>query len=98
MRLSYTPRHPTPGQLRVLKALHFQTKANGHPPTIRELCATLGVRSTQAVAQHLGHLEDKGMVEHLPGTARTLRLTARGMATLRESFRGQARGEGQVAQ
>lgn len=82
MKALLTPHHPTPGQLRVLRVLHAHSVTNGHAPTIREVCDTLGITSTNAVAEHLDLLEEKGLVEHQPGTARTLKVTRRGLAAL----------------
>ena len=59
---------------------------DGYPPSIREICAGLGVRSTSTIHAHLSQLEDKGYLkrdgtknraivlneEYLPPTADSL--------------------------
>jgi repressor LexA len=43
-------------------------------PTVREICAYMGYRSTRAAHDVLAALIRKGLVAHNPGCARTLRL------------------------
>ena len=63
-----------PRQQQVLDAIRGHVQANGFPPTIRELGAMLGLRSSATVAQHLQALVDKGYLERQEGKPRTLRL------------------------
>jgi hypothetical protein len=44
--------------------------ADGHPPSMREICRHLGVRSTNGITDHLRALEAKGYLRHQPGMAR----------------------------
>jgi repressor LexA len=46
----------------------------GHPPTVRELGALLGVRSSCTVQRHLESLERKGFIQRHPTKARTLEI------------------------
>jgi SOS-response transcriptional repressor LexA len=48
---------------------------HGHGPSLRDLAAALGVRSTNAVNDVLRALRRKGVVTWEPKTARSLRLT-----------------------
>lgn len=43
---------------------------NGRPPSMREICAHLGVRSTNGIMDHMRALEAKGYLRHQPGIAR----------------------------
>jgi repressor LexA len=52
----------TPRQQKVLEVLRVMTEANGFPPTLMEMAATLGVRSEGTVCELLGILEKKGYV------------------------------------
>ncbi len=45
------------------------------PPTIRDLCRDLGLRSTNSVHQHLKALETKGAIVRSPFEARAIRST-----------------------
>lgn len=44
--------------------------ADGHPPSLREICAHLGTRSTNGAFDHLRALEAKGYLRHQPRMAR----------------------------
>ena len=74
---------PTPRQLDVLRAIDTGRRTNGHPPTIRELGDQLGIRSTNAVADHLRALAKKGLATWSATKGRTLAVTASGRAWLR---------------
>jgi SOS-response transcriptional repressor LexA len=45
------------------------------PPSIRDLCRDLGLRSTNGVFQHLKSLERKGAIRREPFEARAIRST-----------------------
>ncbi len=71
-----TDRHLlTSQQDRVLEAIRHLTAAYGYPPTIREIGAHLGIRSSQTIHSHVAALLRKGRLTHQPGRARSLRLT-----------------------
>lgn len=70
----------SPRQTDVCVAIARLTKDHGCPPTIRELSAELGLRSTNSTAQHIRALRKKGAVEWRDGCSRTLRLTPMGLA------------------
>jgi repressor LexA len=58
-----------PGQRRVLDAFMALRDFRGISPTVRELCATLGI-GPQGVQDHLRALERKGLLNHRPRTVR----------------------------
>ena len=70
--------HPTDRQLDVLRAI-ARASAQGFPPTIRELCAALGINSTNGVNDHLRLLERKGLILREEQRGRTLRLSPAGL-------------------
>lgn len=72
---------PTPRQRETLATIHGLQIITGYAPTIRELCAKLGI-TTNAVADNLRALKRKGLVDWRPNAARTLRLTSRGLREL----------------
>lgn len=51
-----------PRQQEVFDLLLAFTKKNGYPPTNRELANLIGVRSANAIAEHIRALERKGFV------------------------------------
>ncbi len=62
-------------QSRVLEAFRALQRREGRPPTVRELGARLGMRSTRTVHDHLKALEAAGLLARKPG-ARGLRLAS----------------------
>lgn len=50
------------------------TQEHMYVPTIREICAAVGLKSTSSVATHLVHLEAKGMIEIGQDSPRAIRL------------------------
>lgn len=47
------------------------------PPTVREIAAGVGIRSTSTVHKYLGILEEKGYITKKDGLNRTIKLTER---------------------
>lgn len=67
-----------PKRLEVLKLLARRSGGRGAPPSVREIGAAVGLRSSQTVHHHLGRLEKDGYLERLDDRARTPVLTERG--------------------
>jgi len=59
-------------QERVLSVIHAWARKNGWPPTLREICAEIGVSSPETARQHVDALVKKGYVKRGRG-ARALR-------------------------
>ncbi|MDL2258356.1 transcriptional repressor LexA [Eubacteriales bacterium OttesenSCG-928-K08] len=49
---------------------------NSIPPTVREICAAVGLASTSTVHAHLKTLEKRGMIQRDPAKQRSIVLTA----------------------
>ena len=64
----------TKKQLALLNFLEDFTEENGHSPSYREIMAGLGLTSVSAVAEHVDNLVAKGVLEKVPGEARSLRI------------------------
>jgi repressor LexA len=67
---------PTKRQRQVLDFLVSREQAGNHAPTLREIAAHFGFKSSRAAADHLEALKRKGLVESEPGKARSLRATS----------------------
>lgn len=52
---------------------------NGYAPSIREICAGTGLRSTSSVHSHLEMLKMMGQIEMEENTSRSIRLTGYGI-------------------
>jgi len=48
---------------------------HGYPPTMREIMAGIGLRSTSAVSYRLSRLEERGHIERDAAVPRGIRLT-----------------------
>ena len=64
----------TDRQREVLTHIRAALERTGRPPTLRELGARLGIRSTNGVRDHLEALVAKGYLARDPHSARGLRL------------------------
>ena len=62
----------TPPQQKLLTYILDSIRKSGSPPTVREICAKFGYRSTGTARDHLGALEIKGYLRKLPGKSRGL--------------------------
>ena len=48
---------------------------SGYPPTVREICDAVGLRSTSTVHNYLGRLEKLGVIKRDPASSRAIELT-----------------------
>ncbi len=65
----------TERQAAVLGYIATAIAAQGYPPSMREIGAAVGLRSTSSVAYQLGVLEDRGYLQQDPHKPRTYRLS-----------------------
>ena len=63
----------TSSQQKVLDFLR-ERSANGVPPSVREICAATGIKSTSSVHNHLCALEELGYITRATGLNRSIRL------------------------
>lgn len=61
----------TARQAQVLEVIEKAIRAQGYPPTIREIGAQLGIRSPQGVSDHLAALERKGYLNRSQARSRS---------------------------
>jgi repressor LexA len=73
-------------QRAILQYIHERVRAQGYPPTIREICTEVGIRSTNGVAEHLRVLIRHGYLEKQGMKSRTLTPTPKGLALLGERW------------
>jgi repressor LexA len=62
----------TPRQEQVLEFIRESVRANGYPPTVREICAALDLSSPSTVHAHLANLERQGFIKRDPTKPRAL--------------------------
>lgn len=64
---------PVTGTTRdVLDTIRAYITEHGYPPTVRDLCEIVGVRSTSTIAHHMTVLEARGWITREAGQPRTL--------------------------
>ena len=66
---------PTPKQQEILDFIEAYIRDNGYPPSIREICAAVQLKSSSTVYTHLEALKRKGYIERDDAKTRGIRLT-----------------------
>lgn len=80
----------TDKQKKILEFLNSYIEENGYPPSVREICAAVGLKSTATVSYHLNELKRQGRIQgdsskkraiSLPETQRVGRIPLVGVVT-----------------
>ncbi len=61
-------------QKKILDYIHSTVESRGYPPTVREICSAVGLKSTSTVHGHLDRLEKKGCIRRDPSKPRAIEL------------------------
>lgn len=69
---------PSKRQALILNHIRTSLQDRGFPPSIRELCAAVGLSSSSTVHSHLTALERKGFIKREPGQPRSTALVEPG--------------------
>lgn len=64
----------TERERRMLEFMKQRTAEKGYPPTVREICEELGVKSTSTVHKDLSSLEVKGFIKKDPSKPRAIEI------------------------
>ena len=64
----------TPKQQAILDYIKEEILAKGYPPTVREICEKVGLRSTSSVHSHLETLEKNGFIRRDPTKPRAIEI------------------------
>ena len=59
----------------ILACIRRKTQQSGYPPTVREICSGVGLRSTSTVHNYLSRLEKMGFLRRDPASSRAIELT-----------------------
>ncbi|SFU35271.1 transcriptional repressor LexA [Butyrivibrio sp. M55] len=62
----------TPIQEKILDYIKEETLTKGFPPSVRDICAAVNLKSTSSVFTHLGNLEKKGYIKRDPTKPRAI--------------------------
>ena len=76
----------TAKQSDILEYLKTAILEKGYPPSIREICMAVGLKSTSSVHAYLEALENKGYIEKDSHNSRSIRLLPAAMETGRTEF------------
>lgn len=61
-------------QLEIYRFIKSQVKEKGYPPSVREICAAVGLKSTSTVHMHLENLEKNGLIKRDAAKPRTIEI------------------------
>lgn len=59
---SFAMRSSELNQKKILDFIKKEIEEKGYPPSVREICAAVGLKSTSTVHAHLNHLEAQGLI------------------------------------
>lgn len=59
-------------QKRILEFIRSEIETRGYPPSVREICAAVGLKSTSTVHSHLVSLEKQGLLRRDPTKPRAI--------------------------
>ena len=62
----------TDREQQILAYMQQQIKKNGYPPTVREICTALNIKSTSTVHKAIGSLQEQGFIRKDPVKRRAL--------------------------
>lgn len=61
-------------QLQILEYMKKEVREKGYPPSVREICDAVGLKSTSTVHGHLERLEKKGYIKRDPSKPRAIEI------------------------
>ena len=61
-------------QNKILAFIRSEIDEKGYPPSVREICSAVGLKSTSTVHAHLNSLEKKGLIRRDPTKPRALEI------------------------
>lgn len=70
----YMPGKISTKQQQILDYIKEEILAKGYPPTVREICEKVGLRSTSSVHSHLNTLEENGYIRRDPTKPRAIEI------------------------
>jgi len=73
-------------QQRILDFIRNEQLNKGYPPSVREICEAVGLRSTSTVHGHLERLEKKGYIRRDPTKPRAIEIIENGFTPVRHEM------------
>lgn len=75
MTVASASRALTTREKEILEYIRQKTQVSGYPPTVREICTAVGLRSTSTVHGYLSRLEARGLIKRDPASSRAIEVT-----------------------
>ncbi len=76
----------TDKQLEIYELLKKEIRKNGYPPSVREICKSMNLKSTSTVHLHLTALEKKGFIKRSPLKNRSIEILEVGFYTSPDDY------------
>ena len=73
-------------QQEILEYIKAQTLAKGYPPTVRDICEAVNLKSTASVHAHLETLEERGYIRRDPTKPRAIEIIDDDFALTRREY------------
>ncbi len=73
-------------QNEILEYIKNVTLEKGYPPTVRDICEAVGLKSTSSVHAHLSTLETKGYIRRDPTKPRAIEIIDEGFQMVRQEM------------
>lgn len=73
-------------QKQIFEYIKSEVKLKGYPPSVREICKAVGLKSTSTVHGHLNRLETKGYIKRGPTKPRAIEVLEPDFYTNRAEF------------
>ena len=81
-------------QQKILNFIKREIEMKGYPPSVREICVGVGLKSTSTVHAHLNHLEQQGLIRRDSTKPRALEVLDGSQATRPQRAAGGPRDGG----
>lgn len=73
-------------QTEILEYIKSEILTKGYPPSVREICSAVRLKSTSSVHAHLSSLEEKGYIRRDPAKPRTIEIIDKEFAPTRREM------------
>lgn len=83
---------------KILEYMKAEIREKGYPPTVREICAALGIKSTSTVHKDIANLEKEGFLKKDPARPRALLVVDEGFDQLAAVRAASGAGVGAAAE
>ena len=58
--------------MKVFEYIRYYNDENGYPPSVRDICTALGIKSTASAYGYINRLQEQGYLDKAPGKKRSV--------------------------